>query len=79
MAVPTIDTDRNTVTIHLPNGTIWFSYQTPIAYRTNDEGLVIRKNAWGPTTGKHLNAINPNKDRRIDGDEFEERITKAFA
>ncbi len=52
---------------------VWFSYQTPVAFRTAHTGLVIRENDWAQTTGKHLNAIDPDHKRRISGEEFEER------
>lgn len=59
--------------------TIFFSYETPIAFRIGGE-LVIRENDWGGTTGKHLNWINREKKIRISAGEFEgkleEQITK---
>ena len=33
---------------------------------------------WGPTTGKHLNAIDSDKSRRIPGDKFEALLAEAF-
>ena len=53
---------------------VYFSYNTPVAYSTDHDGLVCRENDWGPTTGKHLNAIDPNKKNRIPGAEFEQRL-----
>ena len=53
--------------------TIWFSYQTPIAFH-DDDGFAIRENDWDPTTGKHLNDVHPDKGRRIPGTEFESRL-----
>ena len=47
----------------------YFSYDTLIAF-TCPTGLVIRENEWGPTTGKHLNAIDEDKKKRVTGDEF---------
>jgi hypothetical protein len=33
---------------------------------------VVRENSWGPTTGKHLNAIDRgNKKGRVSSDQFE--------
>lgn len=54
--------------------TVYFSYKTPIAFKHPLTGLVIRSNEWGPTTGKHLNAINADKSKRINGREFEARL-----
>ena len=59
-------------------GQVYFSYKTPIAFRTFKTGLVIRENDWGPTTGKHLNAIDSDKSRRIPGEQFERRLAEAF-
>lgn len=51
--------------------TVWFSYQTPVAF-TVGRGLVVRRNDWGPTTGKHLNAIDGGDKRsRVDSETFE--------
>ena len=58
---------------------VYFSYKTPVAYRTIDDGLVCRVNEWGPTTGKHLNAIEPNKRERVSGTVFERKIAAALA
>jgi len=58
---------------------VYFSYKTPVAFR-KDGKLVVRANEWGPTTGKHLNAIdggNGAKSRRVDGDTFERLLTEA--
>lgn len=54
------------------NIVIWFSYQTPVAFRFPGGRLVVRRNDWGPTTGKHLNAIdNGDHKRRVNKDTFE--------
>ena len=55
--------------------TLYFSYQTVIAFRDDVSGLIIRENEWGPTTGKHLNAINPDKKKRISGAQFEKELS----
>ncbi len=55
---------------------IAFSYQTPIGFNLYDgKGWVIRYNAWGPTTGKHMNWLDDRgPDYRIPGDSFESRL-----
>lgn len=50
--------------------TIWFSYSTPIAFRNHGGKIVATENRWGTTTGRHLNFLEPNKDRRVDADTF---------
>ena len=58
--------------VTLPRLTVWFSYQTPVAFQAGYDPVVIRKNDWGPTTGKHLNAIDGgNKKGRVDAETFE--------
>lgn len=50
----------------------YFSYKTLVAFRHPDTGLVVRENSWGPTTGKHLNAIDGgDKKARKPAAEFE--------
>jgi len=44
-----------------PSLTLYFSYETCVAFRHNGE-LVASQNAWSSTTGKHLNAI-PGYDK----------------
>jgi hypothetical protein len=60
--------------VQVGNMTLYFSYDTVIAFSSPKTGLVIRKNDWSTTTGKHLNAINPDKKVRINGEEFEQRL-----
>ena len=49
--------------------TVWFSYETPIAFKNGTwSTLVVSENVWGPTTGKHLNYI--------DGGDKEAKATK---
>lgn len=56
---------------------LYYSYNTCVAYIDNGE-LVIRKNDWSTTTGKHLNAICSDKSIRIDGAEFETKLTEVL-
>ena len=57
---------------------VYFSYETPVAYHESYDGLVCRENDWGPTTGKQLNCIEPNKKARIPGMEFEQRLVEVL-
>jgi|10_taG_2_1085330.scaffolds.fasta_scaffold442107_1 hypothetical protein len=58
---------------------VWFSYKTPVAFSVMDGPLRVRRNVWGPTTGKHLNAIDGGaKSDRIGGDEFERTLAKVL-
>lgn len=54
--------------------TVWYSYNTPVAFRADGHNRVVRENDWGPTTGKHLNWIDGgDKRRRVSSEEFEQR------
>ena len=57
---------------------LWFSYETPIAFWNDGEERVVRKNQWGPTTGRHLNAVDGGSkaavSARIDTAEFEAQM-----
>jgi len=68
--------NKNCVTIG--SVTLFFSYETCICFRSNnDEG--VRVNSWGPTTAKLLNELEPDKKARLPGDEFQKRLDKALA
>jgi len=51
----------------------YISYDTCVAFSSN-EGLVVSENVWSATTGRHLNEIDPYKDRRVPHGEFSERL-----
>lgn len=70
-------TDRpNFTLVTIGDASVYFSYRTPVAFY-GDEGLVIRENDWGPTTGRHLNYISTTR-ARLTGAEFEAQL-EAFA
>lgn len=56
---------------------IWFSYNTVVAFHTPETGKVVSENCWGPTTGKHLNWIDDKDHKnRLPRDEFEKLMSK---
>jgi hypothetical protein len=65
-------TDRPNFTyVRLAGCCFWISYQTVIAFDgPGTGGLRIIRNYWGPTTGKHLNYVDEDKDLRLDSDTF---------
>jgi hypothetical protein len=77
-------TDRPNYThIYLPWVHVVFSYETPIAYRRTDDWVwVVRQNAWGATTGKHLNDVDSGtkraKEERLPSAEFEAMLELAI-
>lgn len=57
----------------------WFSYNTLIAFDGPKGGRKVLKNYWGPTTGKHLNAIDGGKkDSRLDSESFAKAYQDVF-
>jgi hypothetical protein len=51
--------------------TFWFSYDSLVAFRIKNNEVVVLKNYWGPTTGKHLSHIpSPSYDKRVSEAEF---------
>jgi hypothetical protein len=54
--------------------TLYYSYHTIVAYRDGVDGLVVCKNMWGTTTGKHLNWICDDKKTRLDCKEFQHKL-----
>lgn len=65
----------NAVAVILYDKVLYFSYETLIAFEIGGR-LIISENIWGNTTGKHLNAIDPNKKRRLSHDKFLEAVEK---
>lgn len=61
------------------NFTIWQSYNTIVAFRGGGYPLTVRENEWGPTTGKHLNAIDGgDKKGRVSGERFHYLLQQAL-
>jgi hypothetical protein len=54
------------------NIAFFFSYEALVAIQTPFE-FIVSENIWGPTTGKHINDIDPHKSFRIPGDEFQKK------
>lgn len=81
------NTVPNAHTVFLGDIALYFSYDTPIGVEEYREGTVrrqiVRKNEWGPTTGKHLNRIDGGseeaKARRVSSEEFTERLNELLS
>jgi hypothetical protein len=78
MTAPKITkTGNSSTTVRTDNATLYYSYQTVIAFYTDATGLVVSENCWNVTTGKHLNAIDGgNKKARLPRAEFEKRLAE---
>ena len=91
MNLPTFETycpnttPGNALRFELGALSIWYSYRTPVAFAIDGVKRVRRNEqrdgrSWGPTTGKHLNAIDGGaKADRISGEEFEKLLSEALA
>lgn len=70
----------HTLRIDLGPLTVWFSYKTPVAFRTPGTPMIVRQNDWGATTGKHLKWINCETSQtdtiQVSGEQFEELWAK---
>ena len=68
--------------VHIGPLSLWFSYQTCVAFRGRDGYTWVRENSWGPTTGRHLNEIyrggRDDNSTRLGGVEFEKRLAQAI-
>ena len=70
MGMPSIQVDGKFTTVFTDKMTLWFSYQTLIAFSINGDKVVC-ENVWTATTGKHLNMVDGgNKASRVKHKEF---------
>ena len=69
----------NALRVNLGTITLYYSYQTIVAYRDIQDGLVVHVNDWGTTTGKHLNWLDDgDKKYRLMRNEFEKMLKAAL-
>ena len=68
----------HTLKVDLGEITLYYSYETIVAYCDGKDDLVCSENVWGTTTGKHLNWIQPHKARRTNNVEFREMLRRAI-
>ncbi len=74
------NTNANALKFYMDKITIWYSYQTVIAFSTPATGRVISANHWTKTTGRRLNAIDHDKSLRVkDYADFTAQLTAAMA
>jgi len=54
---------------------LYFAYNTCIGFKDGCHARMLQENSWGPTTGKHLNALDDGrKEGRLDGSAFEKAL-----
>jgi hypothetical protein len=69
----------HTLKVNLGAITLYYSYETIIAYSDNQDGLIVRENDWSTTTGKHLNWIDGgDKKNRKPASVFNELLQSAL-
>lgn len=71
----------NTLQVDLRSLRLYFSYDTIVAYRDDDDGLVVCENFWTTTTGKHLNWIDgggSSRKDRVPHDKFMDMLHAAI-
>lgn len=68
----------NNIMVTVGSLSLWFSYNTVIAFQETGKPKVIRQNEWSTTTGKHLNAIDPDHSKRISGEAFQKQLDKVM-
>lgn len=65
----------NSLEVKFDTFTLYYSYDTIIAFKDYEDGLVVRKNDWSTTTGKHLNWLDGgDKKSRLDSTQFNEKL-----
>ena len=72
--------NKNLVTINRENRSpiyLYFSYETLVGVEANGQTLCTL-NYWGPTTGKLLNEIEPDKNKRLTSGVFDAEVAKLF-
>jgi len=69
----------HTMQITVGDMTIYFSYQTPIAFRAPGVGYVVSENVWSRTTGKHFGMLPGNRSDRVPNEKFNELYLKALS
>ena len=79
MRLGTYGRGTNGRVLRTPEFSVWFSYQTPIAFKVNGKRAVMRENDWGPTTGRHMSAVSEECGTVtvVSGADFENRIHSA--
>ena len=58
--------------------TLFYSYDTIIAYRDTQDDFVMSQNIWGKTTEGHMNMLESEKKNRIPHEEFEKKLQAAL-
>ena len=69
----------NSIRLDVGSLSLWFSYDTVVAFQEDGNSCQVSENCWGPTTGKHLNWIESDKKARLSRDVFEHNLERVLA
>ena len=70
----------HSLNINIGSLSLWFSYDTVIAFQDGFKPIQVSENCWQQTTGKHLNAIdNGDKKSRLGRAVFEHNLEAVLA
>jgi len=71
--------NKNKVSITTSKGgiTLYFSYNTIVGFCGNGDDATLQ-NYWSNTTGKLLNELEPDKSKRLNQEDFNKRLNRAF-
>ena len=72
MRIPVIDIGKKETRLDLGYVTIWFSYNTMVAFRYSGGELHVSVNYWSNTTGKLINRLQPDKKQRLNSCDLEQ-------
>jgi len=78
MNIPSIYYTSNTAEVQIGGLRLYYSYTTLVAFHHSSTGLVCRENEWSVTTGKYLNSIEPDKKKRVSGEEMYKRLREVI-
>ncbi len=67
---PSVSAQANAMAVSTAKGTVFYSYETPIAFRDRKGNEYVSQNEWNTTTGKHINMIDRDKSIRIPNAEL---------
>jgi hypothetical protein len=84
MSMPRIDRIApNFTRVEIGEVTVWFSYETPVAYQDSAALPRVVNNDWSTTTGKHLATIDGGTDQakmhRLAPAAFEAQLSKRLS
>ena len=68
----------HTQAVQIGKLTLYFSYDTVVAFEHPDTGMVVCENVFSKTTGKHLNWLEPDKDERFRHSAFKKMLNEVL-